>query len=38
MALPIEILVNRFPHVLAYSISLTIVSLAIVAIVSSLIS
>jgi hypothetical protein len=38
MASSVEILTNRFPHVLAYSIALTILSLAIAAIVSSLIS
>lgn len=36
MAGPIEILANRFPHVLACSTALTILGLAIVAIVSSL--
>ena len=38
MAWPIEILTNRFPNVLAYSIALAILSLATVALVSSLIS
>jgi VIT1/CCC1 family predicted Fe2+/Mn2+ transporter len=38
MTVPIEVPANRFPHVLVYSTALTILSLAIVAIVSSLVS